>query len=80
MIIYLDFQDQINITVNLMEIDFQDEKIQLEADNISVESMLRKLDINPVEVVVTQNGRIVLESSILQKGDQIKVIQVIHGG
>lgn len=63
-----------------MEIDFQDSKIQLDADNISVESMLKKLDINPVEVVVTQNGRIVLENSILQNGDQIKVIQVIYGG
>lgn len=66
--------------VNNMKIDFQDSEIQLEAEDISVEEMLKQLDINPVEVVVTQNGRIVLESSILQRGDEVKIIQVIHGG
>ena len=66
--------------VNNMKIDFQDSEIQLEAEDISVEEMLKQLEINPVEVVVTQNGRIVLESSILQRGDEVKIIQVIHGG
>lgn len=66
--------------VNYMKIDFQDSHIHLEIEDISVEEMLKQLDINPVEVVVTQNGRIVLESSILQRGDEIKIIQVIHGG
>ncbi|MDO9045557.1 MAG: MoaD/ThiS family protein [Methanobacteriaceae archaeon] len=63
-----------------MKIDFQDSEIQLEAEYISVEEMLKQLEINPVEVVVTQNGKIVLESSILQRGDEVKIIQVIHGG
>jgi sulfur carrier protein len=63
-----------------MKIDFQDSHIHLEIEDISVEEMLKQLDINPVEVVVTQNGRIVLESSILQSEDEIKIIQVIHGG
>lgn len=66
--------------VNNMKIDFQDSEIQLEVEDISVEEMLKQLDINPVEVVVTQNGMIVLESSILQRGDEVKIIQVIHGG
>lgn len=66
--------------VNNMKIDFQDSEIQFEAEDISVEEMLKQLDINPVEVVVTQNGKIVLESSILQRGDEVKIIQVIHGG
>lgn len=63
-----------------MEIDFQDSKIQLEAENITVEEMLKQMGINPVEVVVTKNGRIIVESSILKKEDEIKIIQVIHGG
>lgn len=66
--------------VDNMKIDFQDSEIQLEAEYISVEEMLKQLEINPVEVVVTQNGKIVLESSILQRGDEVKIIQVIHGG
>ncbi len=66
--------------VNNMKIDFQDSQIQFETEDISVEEMLKQLDINPVEVVVTQNGRIVLESSILKRGDEVKIIQVIHGG
>lgn len=63
-----------------MEIDFQDSKIEFEAENITVEEMLKQLDINPVEVVVTKNGRIIAESSILKKDDEIKIIQVIYGG
>lgn len=63
-----------------MEIDFQDSKIEFEAENITVEEMLKQLDINPVEVVVTKNGRIIVESSILKKDDEIKIIQVIYGG
>lgn len=45
-----------------MEIDFQNSKIEVEAENITVEEMLKLLDINPFEVVVTKNGRILVES------------------
>jgi sulfur carrier protein len=63
-----------------MEIKFGDKKIDLDLDHISVEKLLNNLEINPVEVVVTQNGQVVLESSILKQEDEIKIIQVIHGG
>jgi len=63
-----------------MEIDFQGSKLQLAAENISVEEMLKRLDINSVEVVVTKNGRIVPESSMVKQRDEIKIIQVIYGG
>ncbi|MDP1551693.1 MAG: MoaD/ThiS family protein [Methanobacteriaceae archaeon] len=63
-----------------MEIDFNDSKIDFPEENISVENLLTSLEINPAEVVVTQNGKIALESSILKKGDMVKIIQVIYGG
>ncbi len=63
-----------------MEIEYGAEKISLDLEFISVEKLLSDLNINPVEVVVTQNGQIVLESSILKQKDEIKIIQVIHGG
>jgi len=63
-----------------MEIDFQNSKIEFEAENITVKEMLKLLDINPVEVVVTKNGRIIVESSIIKKDDEIKIIKVIYGG
>ncbi len=63
-----------------MEIDFNDSKIDFPEENISVENLLTCLEINPAEVVVTQNGKIALESSILKKGDMVKIIQVIYGG
>jgi sulfur carrier protein ThiS len=63
-----------------MEINFNDSKIDFPEENISVENLLTCLEINPAEVVVTQNGKIALEGSILKKGDMVKIIQVIYGG
>ncbi|MCK9150721.1 MoaD/ThiS family protein [Methanobacterium alcaliphilum] len=63
-----------------MEIEFHQSKIKKNIEQISVEKLLKELGINSEEVVVTQNDQIVLESSILNKGDHVKIIQVIHGG
>jgi sulfur carrier protein len=52
----------------------------IEIDTISVEDILKKLVINPVEVVVTRNGSVLLEDEILTNNDNIKIIKVIHGG
>ena len=42
--------------------------------------ILKILEINPVEVIVARNGRIVTEEEAADDGDEIKIIRVVHGG
>ena len=64
-----------------MKIRFPEDCVRyIETDTISVEDLLKKLVINPVEVVVTRNNSVLLEDEILTNSDSIKIIKVIHGG
>lgn len=64
-----------------MKIRFPEDCVKyIETDTISVENILKKLVINPVEVVVTRNDSVLLEDEILTNSDSIKIIKVIHGG
>ncbi|AEG17996.1 MoaD/ThiS family protein [Methanobacterium paludis] len=64
-----------------MKIRFSEDGVKyIEIDTISVENLLKKLVINPFEVVVTRNGSVLLEDEILTNNDSIKIIKVIHGG
>ena len=64
-----------------MKIRFSEDCVKyIETDTISVEDLLKKLVINPVEVVVTRNDSVLLEDEILTNSDSIKIIKVIHGG
>ena len=46
----------------------------------TIEQVLRELGINPVEVIVSRNGRLVPEDAIVSGDDVIRVIRVAHGG
>lgn len=46
----------------------------------SIENLLKELGINPVEVIIAKNGKIVPEDETVVNEDEIKVIRVIHGG
>lgn len=48
--------------------------------NTTIRKLLKKLNINPVEVVVVKNGRIVIESEKINDGDEIKIISTVSGG
>jgi len=50
------------------------------ANNISVKGLLKKLEINPVTVLVSRNNTIILEDEKLKDKDDIKIISVISGG
>ncbi len=50
------------------------------ADSARIEDILRDLGINPVEVIVAKNGRIVPEEETAGSGDELKVVRVVHGG
>lgn len=46
----------------------------------NIKQLLEKLNINPVEVVIVKNGKIVIESEKINDGDEIKIIPTVSGG
>jgi sulfur carrier protein ThiS len=46
----------------------------------SVEQILSGLGINPLEVIVSRNGNLVPEHTIVGADDEIRVIRISHGG
>jgi len=46
----------------------------------SIENILRELGINPVEVIVAKNGKIVSEEETADFSDELKIVRVVHGG
>jgi sulfur carrier protein len=45
-----------------------------------IEDILKGLKINPVEVIVARNGKVVSELDRIEEGDELKIIRVVHGG
>ncbi|MFH1065025.1 MAG: MoaD/ThiS family protein [Nanoarchaeota archaeon] len=46
----------------------------------SVLALLKKLNINPVTVLVVKNGTLVTEDSKLSEKDNVKILAVVSGG
>ena len=53
--------------------------LELESNSI-VADLLKKLNINPVTVIVSRNNELVLEDEKLNNEDEIKILSVISGG
>ena len=53
--------------------------LQLEG-SIKVKELLKKMNINPVTVIVSKNNSIITEDESLGDKDDIKIISVISGG
>lgn len=45
-----------------------------------IEDILKELGINPEEVIVAKNGRIVSEYETAGDGDELKIVRIVHGG
>jgi len=45
-----------------------------------IEDILKELKINPVEVIVARNGKVVSELEKISDGDEMKIIRIVHGG
>ena len=53
----------------------------IELENYSsVADLLKKLEINPVTVIVSRNNELILEDEKLKDEDEIKILSVISGG
>ena len=49
-------------------------------DPVSITSILYKLNINPSEVIVSRNGKLVPEDTLISGDDEIRIIRIAHGG
>ena len=49
-------------------------------NNTIVADLLKKLNINPVTVIVSRNNELILEDEKLRNNDEIKILSVISGG
>jgi len=58
-----------NTTINIMQDDL-----------VSITSILDKLNINPSEVIVSRNGKLVPEDTLIGGDDEIRIIRIAHGG
>ena len=45
-----------------------------------IEDILKQLGINPVEVIVAKNGKIVSEEETACSDDELKIVRFVHGG
>jgi sulfur carrier protein ThiS len=64
-----------------MKITMPDGEIRVIDQNpASVEQILSGLGINPLEVIVSRNGNLVPEHTIVGADDEIRVIRISHGG
>ena len=70
--------DKIKVSVF---IDRENKNESLELDNNSIVSdLLKKLDINPVTVIVSRSNELILEDEKLNDKDDIRILSVISGG
>ena len=58
-----------NSTINIMQVD-----------PVSITSILEKLNINPSDVIVSRNGKLVPEDTLIGGDDEIRIIRIAHGG
>lgn len=49
-------------------------------ENTTIKKLLNTLKINPVTVVVSVNGEITIQESVLNKGDYVEIFEVVSGG
>jgi sulfur carrier protein len=64
-----------------LEIKFSENHIEnMDISSLTVEELLKNLDIDPLEVIVKKDDRVILVDEIIKNKDNIQIIRVIHGG
>jgi sulfur carrier protein ThiS len=68
-------------TCQHMKLIFPDPKtIDIDRVPAPVEKVLLELGINPLEVIVVRNGKMISEDTVVQADDEIRIIRIAHGG
>jgi sulfur carrier protein ThiS len=44
------------------------------------EQILLEQGINPLDVIISRNGKLISEDTVIEAGDEIRVIRIAHGG
>ena len=57
-----------------------DEIRELKDENYTIKDLLNDLDLSAQTIVAKQNGDLTLEESVINDGDEIKLVQIIYGG
>jgi sulfur carrier protein len=52
----------------------------LDPEPSTVEAILQKEGINPLEVMVSRDGKLVTEDSVVSGDDELRIIRISHGG
>jgi len=64
-----------------MKLILSDQDVRIfEHSPAPVEQILLEQGINPLEVIVSRNGKLLSEDSVLQTRDEVRVIRIAHGG
>ena len=69
---------KINVKI-FVDRDNLNKTLELESNSL-VADLLKKLNINPVTVIVSRNNELILEDEKLNNEDEIKILSVISGG
>lgn len=64
-----------------MKIIFPDSTTEtIVSEPVSIGQILDRLKINPSEVIVSRNGKLVPEDAVVGGDDEIRIIRIAHGG
>jgi sulfur carrier protein len=64
-----------------MKIIFSDSTTETKDGELeSISQILDRLKINPSEVIVSRNGKLVPEDAVVGGEDEIRIIRIAHGG
>ena len=64
-----------------MKLILPDQKtIDIDHAPAPVEKILLEMGINPLEVIVARNGKMISEDTVIQEDDEIRIIRIAHGG
>jgi sulfur carrier protein ThiS len=62
-----------------MRITFRDKKWELKG-GIAARDAIKKAGLDPESVLVTVNGKLVTDDTILKEDDEVKLVAVVSGG
>ena len=57
-----------------------EEKREMPNDNYTIKDLLDELGLSAQTMVSKQNGELVIEDTVIEKDDEIQLVQIIYGG
>ena len=65
----------------MISVIFPDKSIRdVDADGVTGENLLLDLGLNPYEIILSRDGSMIPEDTLIYSGDEIRLIAIVHGG